>query len=72
MSWPAYLELHQRGELEQRAKAAERLAGVQRSEDEQFAPVGPAVTIYRSEVFTFSEPLRSAHAIARYDTAVVV
>jgi putative pyruvate formate lyase activating enzyme len=25
MSWPAYLELHQRGELEQRAKAAERL-----------------------------------------------
>ena len=25
MSWPAYLELHQRGELEQRAKGAERL-----------------------------------------------
>jgi len=25
MSWPAYLELHHRGELEQRAKAAERL-----------------------------------------------
>lgn len=25
MSWPAYLELHQRGELEPRAKAAERL-----------------------------------------------